>query len=140
MVPFILTAREQHGVKSIGDYLAKHASYIARLNRHGARYAVHEVTDRVPARIDANRWLVDCACGNCCATDAEWGIACCYACGAIYRSVIFPAAKETIEAVLLTRPRSMDRAWSPNESLQDLVDENRRHGFTVPHGVGDVPR
>lgn len=137
MVPFIYTARENHGVKSADDYVRKQSGFIARLAKRGARFVVHDVVDPVEGRIDANRWLVDCVCGNCCATDPTWGIACCYACGAIYRSVTFPANEERqqVESLLVERKDLMDRAWAPGETLVDLVAENVSIGADVPDAV-----
>jgi hypothetical protein len=137
MVPFVFTARENHGVKSVGDYLEKHAAFMAKLARRGARFLVHKAVEPIAARIDANRWLVDCSCGNCCATDPDWGIACCYACGAVYLTVTFPAVddREQLEAVLVERTNLMDRAWAPGETLVGLVAENVSIEARVPDGV-----
>lgn len=132
MVPFVFTARENHGVKSADNYMRSHAAFIARLAKRGARFMVHDITEPIQARIDANRWLVDCECGNCCASDPEWGIACCYACGAVYRSVSFPDDRELLESVLVERKGLMQRAWEPGETLATLVAENRSIGADVP--------
>lgn len=137
MVPFIFAARENHGVTSPDDYLRKHAAFIGRLAKRGARFAVHDVLDRFAARVDANRWVMDCDCGNTCATDPEWALACCYACGAVYRQVVFPAPEDRklFEVVLVARRNLMQRAWAPGETLADLVAENISIGAPVPDDI-----
>ncbi len=137
MVPFVYTARENHGVTSAEDYLQKHASFIAKKAKRGSRVVVHDAVDPIAARVDANRWLVDCECGNCCATDPAWAVACCYDCGAIHRTVVFPddEMRELFESVLVERWRPMDRGWAPGETLVDLVAENVSIGADVPDAV-----
>lgn len=89
----------------------------------------------VPARIDANRWIVDCPdcgsaefafvddprflCTNC--LNAAVGGAC--------RPVRFPRNREAIEATLLRRPVPRTREWRPGESVADLARQNRDHGL-----------
>lgn len=132
-IPFILAAREMHGVKSADDYLRRHAAFVARNAKRGARFQVHEdLTGSNPARIDAGRWVADCSCGNTCATDPAWGLACCFACGAIYRSVVFPEDRQAIEAILVERPHPMQRGWDIGETLADLIVENEGIGVAVP--------
>lgn len=134
MVPFLLTPREHHNVSSLEEYRERQAAHIAERRRRGARYEVHEVDTPIAARVDAGTWLVDCECGAGNATDPAWGQACCFGCGAIHTAVVFPEpnAREAIELLLVQRPRPIDRAWRPEESLVDLMLENRNHGFVVP--------
>jgi hypothetical protein len=65
------------------------------------------------ARVDANRWLVQCVCGSAdiiSPADPRWG---CVTCGYGWVSIIVPSPSEvaTIEAALLTQPRPAKRFW-----------------------------
>lgn len=124
MVPFIVTAREQHAVKTPQEYLGKHAAAIARLQKAGMRYAVHHSPGIPLARIFAGQWVIDCECraGN--ATDPRWGFACCFGCGAIHRQIIFPADWEAIERALIERTQPAHRHWLPGEPIENLMKEN----------------
>lgn len=132
MVPVIHTALDLHGVRTPEDYRAAHAGAIANLVGRGRRVAVHESADPLVARIDHNRWIVDCECGAGNATDPEWAIACCFGCGAVHAQIVFPDAAEraAIERALLARPRPETRHWDPRvgETLADLWRENAEHG------------
>ena len=86
------------------------------------------------------RWVADCpeGCGNAlCVSEAEPYFLC-HICGSPanggrwYR-VGFPAAKRQIERELLKRPLNharlpATRNWRPGETVEQLVEENRRHG------------
>lgn len=85
------------------------------------------------ARVDWNRWLVDCPCGGAAAAWPEHDRACCLDCFTIH-PVSFPDADERAAAgkVLDQRPTDADRHWDPrDESVADLKAENavRGHGF-----------
>jgi hypothetical protein len=137
VVPFLLTPREHHNVSSLEEYRERQAATIAERRRRGARYELHDVETPIEARVDAGTWLVDCECGAGNATDPAWGVACCFGCGAIHTTVVFPAPRtcEAIERLLVARPKPIDRAWRPGESLVDLMRENRDHGFDIPVSV-----
>lgn len=122
MVPIIYCAREHHGVPTIEEYRARHAAAILERRRVGHRVAVHESSALLIARIDANTWCVDCECGAGNATDPEWGIACCWGCGAVHTSIQFPAkdAIAAIEAALLERPRPFHRFWNLPRVVEQL--------------------
>jgi hypothetical protein len=135
MVPFFYGPRERHpGVDSVETYRSAHAVFIARKAAKGARYVVHEDAAEYVARIEANSWLVDCACGNGCLTDPEFGIACCYGCGAVLTTVTFPepVALAQLEALLVARPLPKTRNWTAEEPVDAIVAENEAKGIIVP--------
>lgn len=127
MVPFILTAREHHAVTSPTDLRRRHQQALAKKARAGMRYQVHTDPQSLTAFISAGSWVVVCpACGSGCATDPAWRLACCFACGAVYESVLFPSDATVIETVLIERPATATRNWQPSETVADLRAENRR--------------
>lgn len=120
MVPFLYTAREHHAVATPEQYLARHAAAIAKKRRAGMRFAVHESTAPRDAYIDGNSWLIRCQCGNGCATDPAWRLACCFGCGAVHRVITFPADPAGVEAALLERDNPQARRWSPGHSVDQV--------------------
>lgn len=92
---------------------------LARVEEAGAAKA---------ARINHGRWIVDCDCGDGALTRPDWRLACCAACGRVYRRVDFPEAQEAIARILLLRPRREDQNWS-GEPAEALADENEAHGL-----------
>lgn len=138
MVPFIVSAREQHGVTSAEDYLAKHAAFLDKKAKTGARFAVHDSAVEVTAWVGFNEWLVQCECGAGNATDPAWGLACCYGCGAIHRLVTFPDDPAAIERALAARVKPSDRHWLPTESVDDLLAQNADASPGVLVGVSNV--
>ena len=124
MVPFILTPREHHGVRTQEAYLTKHATFIAEAQRGGARYEVHDSPVVVAARVSGNQWVIDCECGAGNSVDPVWNLACCFGCGAIHRTVVVPPDWLEITRVLLDRIRPATRHWDPRESVEDLIAEN----------------
>ncbi len=127
MYQVILSAREMHGCGSVKEYNRLHETEIARAQARGLRLIVHDSHSLV-ARIDHGRWIVDCECGAGNATDPEWGVAFCFACGARHKAT-FPDDREGVEAVLLHRPRTETRNWFPGESVAQLQAENVEHGL-----------
>lgn len=127
MLRFIQTSREMHGVKNDTEYARLHATKIAALRRRGMRYEVHE-SDVVPtAYVNENRWVIDCECGAGNAVDMEAGVAYCFGCGAIHRSIVLPEPTQlkAAEQLLLKRPDVVTRNWDPRkESVEDLQKEN----------------
>lgn len=132
MVPFLFSPREHHHVQSVEAYRAAHTAFVARRAAQGARYAVHDSPEPLTARIDANTWLVDCECGAGNATDPEWGIACCFGCGAVHETITFPADAALIESLLVARSDVQRRGWDAGQSLIDLIRESVTVGATVP--------
>lgn len=129
---------EDASILNLGDvpvvtrhlFLAWHAQQIT--TRRIARVWKSDV--RLQARIEHNRWIVDCqACSTSenhrgAFTHPEWKIACCAECGAVYDNVEFPLrpVRLEIERILLFRPRE-NRNWFPWESTIDLIQENKIH-------------
>lgn len=133
MVPFLLTAREHHGVTSPEALRRRHAQAIAKLTRAGMRYRVHQDPQPVHAFVSAGSWVVVCpACSSGCAVEPAWAIACCFGCGAVYESVVLPPDRDEIEAALLERPSVTTRHWTPLEKAADLRTENARLGGRRP--------
>lgn len=134
MVPFILGPREHHGVTSASEYEQAQRNAIARLKASGARFDVHDVATPLVAFVSANNWVVDCECGAGNAVDPTWGVACCFACGAVHRSIVFPGDRVEVEAVLLDRTNPQQRHWVPGESPAQLREENRAMKATEAKG------
>lgn len=45
---------------------------------------------------------------------------------------IYPAEREQIERILRMRPAPKNMNWIPEETVQDLIDQNVEHGDPVP--------
>jgi hypothetical protein len=134
-VPFIRLPREHHpGSTSPAAYRRVHEGFMARRASSGARFSVHEDDTPLEARVEDNSWMVDCVCGNGCAADPAWALACCFGCGAVYTAVVFPdpVVLAQIDAVLVARPVTRTREWWPGEEVADLVAENEVHQVPVP--------
>lgn len=134
MLAFLYTAREHHMVRSAGDLLARHRAFIERKARQGARFVVHPDESILVARVDSNSWLSDCpSCNAGVAIEPEWGIACCFSCGAVFRNIVVPDAetREQIEDALLARPFAPVRTWLPTESVADLHEQNLVRGLPI---------
>jgi hypothetical protein len=131
MVTIIAGIREQHLVRDKEQLLVQHRAMIQRQAGRGARVAVHTSNAPKTAYIDLGRWVIDCDCGAGNATDPEWGIACCFACGAVHVSVVFPEDRTEVERILLLRPESKTRNWKPQqgETAVLLAEENQAHGL-----------
>lgn len=95
----------------------------------------------VLARIDLGRWLVDCdACRAAVVIDTDDLVFICPACGSSgkWQEITMPTPddKAKIEEILLLRPGFRDanknRFWFPNETIDDLLNQNREHGAPVP--------
>jgi hypothetical protein len=81
-------------------------------------------------RVNHGRWIVDCVCGNGASVSHEWREARCFACGAVYRGVAFPANADEIERVLVARPNRATQNWR-HETVDVLRSENMEHGVTA---------
>lgn len=139
MVSYVYSPREHHNVASAAEYRDAHAKAIRKANRRGSRAEVHTVSNSVVARVDANSWLIDCECGAGNATDPEWGIACCFGCGAVHDVIEFPDldTSRLIEDVLVERPNPMARFWV-GETLVALAAKNVALDIDVPDAVVDA--
>lgn len=98
--------------------------------------------DPLPARVDHNRWIVDCPdCNGAQNVWLETLVTMCPACwnqavGGKWRRVAVPANYREIEAALMARPLAMNRHWRPGEAVKDLHIENVAHGLPA---AADVP-
>lgn len=107
------------GVKDIASYRRVHGSAMRGLERE-----VFEVTTDVVAYINHGRWVVDCVCNGAGFTSPEFKVSCCFDCGRMYTSVIFPTQRKQIEEVLLSRKEKETRNWIPGESVKSLRTES----------------
>lgn len=93
-------------------------------------------TPAIPARVNANRWIVDCP--DCNGAEFVWTegplVMLCAGCwnaavGHQWRPVLLPDpdARAAIEAILLARPMPATRNWEPWESIAELAGENMEH-------------
>lgn len=122
-------------VRTPRDYvICQHVNVMIR----GARSWPTQV--KVQAYINAGRWVARCHwCSTAKAvamlTRPDWGIACCFECGAVYNrgSVIFPDAEllAAVVPLLLKRPSRDHQNWGnphidrPIQSPADVELENR---------------
>ena len=123
--------RDGHLVRDSAAYAAAQARAIGKLRARGRDVALYASPDPIVARINENRWIVDCGCGSGCYVDLDAGtpvVARCFCCGAIHTQVVLPADRPAIEAVLLKRPRAANRHWQPGETVAALKAENTAHG------------
>jgi hypothetical protein len=118
----ILTTRGIHGVQTHGAYVDRYRQAIGNLRANGFadRLTTDTITRPVAARIDANRWLIDCDCGGACAAQPDWPDSRCFGCGRIYTNVVFPANRDAIEAVLEQQSYEPIRDWTPGETIDEL--------------------
>lgn len=84
--------------------------------------------------IAGGKWVVLCECGDAPMASPEWDEARCFNCGAIFRGLAWPAQRAEIEAELLDRPQAVVRAWLPDESVEDLRQQNRDRGIERKKG------
>lgn len=106
----------------------------------------------VKAEINAGRWIAKCPdCAGAEAVSSIDPIFYCFSCGnekvgGRWREVVFPENKGEIEAALLKRrvkyrsgrdeisraltakPDPLPRAWTPTESVEDLLEQNMKAG------------
>lgn len=124
----IWTYRDMHLVRDSAGYEVLQARAIGRLRARGSQVKLHIDDTPVVARVDDNRWLVDCQCGASNNVDFDQSLARCYDCGAIHTQIVVPDAptKAAIERELLKRPLTSNRFWFPHETVDDLVAQNRR--------------
>ena len=94
------------------------------------------------AIVNAGKWLVRCENPSCGGAEKVWeeGLMFCASClnahvGHHFIRTAFPKNREQIEAILELRPNQENRHWEPDETVEDLVEENRDHGVEVPDGM-----
>tara|TARA_B100000949_G_scaffold11685_1_gene8927 strand:- start:4270 stop:4548 length:279 start_codon:yes stop_codon:yes gene_type:complete len=81
-----------------------------------------EVPDPRDAYINHGRWVVDCTCNGAGLTSPAFGLTCCFDCGSVYTSVVFPSDHEEIESALMTRTDETTRNWR-GETVAQLRSE-----------------
>lgn len=91
------------------------------------------------ARVDHGRWLAECECRSAQILDPDDRRFFCVRCenatnGGRWRPVEWPDDPDSIEAVLLARPRPENRNWQPHENLDTIMRENEAHGLPPAQG------
>lgn len=103
------------------------------------------------ARVNHGHWIYSCECGMR-GTPSPGGVVFfdgdgallgwCPRCGNQatghgWRRIQAPEAplRASIEAILMCRRRIQDRNWEPNETIEDLLAQNRAHNDPVPEGM-----
>ena len=76
------------------------------------------------ALVSGSKWVVLCPCGDAPMASPEWNEARCFACGAIYSGLQWPASRADIEQTLLRRPFRETRCWLPGETVDELRAQN----------------
>ena len=89
---------------------------------------IRENAEPQTAYINHGRWVIDCQCTGAGLTSRTMNISCCFDCGAVYTTIIFPRHAKKIEDVLLKRPDLATRNWAQGESLELLLADNKAHG------------
>ena len=107
----------------------------------------HVVATATPmvARVNHGVWIASCSCGakgnppaGCVVSLIEplgWCVRCHNrAWGGGWRPITVPVSETVaqIEAILVCRPNIGDRNWEPEETVADLLAQNREHGDPVP--------
>lgn len=103
----------------------------AHVARNPATSAPQELADECEAYVGNGCWRVHCRCGERTHADPEWGLACCFGCGAIWTRVAFPVDRLAIETLLVLRPVQATRNWRQPETLADLTQEQVAHGDPI---------
>ena len=65
------TCRDGHLVRDSAAYAAAQTHAIGKLRARGRAVAVYTAPDPIVARINENRWIVDCVCGSGCYVDLD---------------------------------------------------------------------
>lgn len=116
----ILTTRAIHRVPDPQTYRRQHEKAIAKKRQEGDEATLRMINTAIEARIDANRWLVDCECGGAAAASPEWPESRCFGCGRIFTNVVFPQNRAEIEAELAKQSYEPMREWTPGETMDEL--------------------
>lgn len=129
-----LDARLMLRVASPAAWKAKQQKVFKAAQRLGVPIESKRIAMPIMARIEHNRWLLDCVCGSGVAVQPEWPEAHCLGlgCGRTYTHIVIPADRRRIEATLSKRPAFTERNWDPRkgESLESLMAEDRVRGLT----------
>ncbi|MEU0991927.1 hypothetical protein [Streptomyces sp. NPDC005953] len=84
------------------------------------------VSEFVYARIDHNRWMADCVCGNAQIVSPLDARVACPECGYDWATLIFPADPEAVEAEMVAIPQTHLRTWwnpdDPRNPAEPPVD------------------
>lgn len=128
--------------RRISSEAAYRAFSHARLQKAG-RSAVPQ-SDPLRVGLDCGVYLAWCpGCRAGVGVDPRWSFAAC-ACGLTWERLEFPGPSllEQIDAVLSLRPPGTINlsptrwySWHPDQSVEDLVRENIRHGWPVPDAL-----
>jgi len=101
------------------------------VSRNPALSDPREIATEKLAFIGNGCWRIHCECGEATHTDPEWGIACCFGCGAIWTNVVFPENWRAIEDLLVQRRLQASRNWEAPETIETLTEEQIAHGEPV---------
>jgi len=101
----------------------------------GMNSGLEEFSDRMPstvkARVNEGRWIADCPdCSGAELVMLGEPFVCKSKNHGVRYDVEWPTDKDEIEAALAVR-KTVNRHWSPGESVEDLQRENREHGIVV---------
>lgn len=111
------------------SYFRAQMVFLASNAASGAPFTVD--TQRF-AFIGNGAWRITCTkCGEPPCTDPDWGVSCCFYCGAIHTNIVFPDNYREIEALLVKRHVPHQRNWAPPETLEDLINEQIAAGDPV---------
>ena len=126
----IATPEHIHGVLTAEEYEKIHKAHMQTLQR--ARPALqfpdpHDAESGAVVHVSGGKWVVYCECNNAPSAHPEWGVARCLDCGAVYRELKWPEHLKELQALLVQRP-TINRHWTPAETLEDVRDENKRRG------------
>jgi hypothetical protein len=127
---FIQTIRHVHGVSTPEEFRALHERQLALRAQQSRDPRIKPFGALRPlvARVNDGVWLGDCDCGSGVAVEPGWGEARCFGCGAIYTNITMPAHWREVEGQLEPRPRR-NQHWDPDEPIEQLRADNRRHGI-----------
>jgi hypothetical protein len=88
----------------------------------------HESSQPLVMRIAGSAWRTECPeCNGGVTTGRLWTEARCFTCGAVFRSVVWPANIDEIERLVLRRPMRHQH-WRPEETAADVASDNAAHG------------
>ena len=132
----ILGPRHVHpGVNTPADYRRAHVNALEQGRRQYPNLdwpSPWRSVARTRVIVAGGAWQVPCATSDCVnfpAYDPEWGIACCWECGAVYE-LAPPEEWREAERVLVNRPARALRNWNwpALETIEMLRAQNREQG------------
>lgn len=131
----VMTGRLAFGCTLTERAAQMRESVKARLGVDVPAMASVSTTAPLYARVNHNRWIVDCP--DCNSAEYVWPeepLMMCANClngavGGQWRRVELPPDKDDIEMILKARPVPQSRNWEVPESLATLRSENRAHGL-----------